>query len=167
MSKTAKIKPYLTSEEILLKIKGTVGFWRVQKWLIIYNALNYPRSAREIAAHLAVSESLVHKTIFEYNKYGVAAIETKGKGGRRNSYLNKEEEELFVNSYFEKAREGQIITAMEIKEDFEKKIGKKVNKTTIYRMLKRHGWRKIVPLPVHPKQNKEEREAFKKTLLKK
>ena len=34
MSKTAKIKPYLTSEEILLKIKGTVGFWRVQKWLI-------------------------------------------------------------------------------------------------------------------------------------
>jgi len=48
MSKTAKIKPYLTSEEILLKIKGTVGFWRVQKWLIIYNALNYPRSAREI-----------------------------------------------------------------------------------------------------------------------
>jgi len=31
------------------------------------NALNYLRSAREIAAHLAVSESLVHKTIFEYN----------------------------------------------------------------------------------------------------
>jgi len=59
MSKTAKIKPYLTSEEILLKIKGTVGFWRVQKWLIIYNALNYPRSAREIAAHLAVSYQLV------------------------------------------------------------------------------------------------------------
>lgn len=167
MSKTAKIKPHLTSEEILLKIKGTIGFWRVQKWLIIYNALNYPRSAKEIAAHLAVSESLVHKTIFEYNKYGVAAIETKGKGGRRNSYLSKEEEELFVNSYLEKAREGQIITAMEIKEDFEKKIGKKVNKTTIYRMLKKHGWRKIVPLPVHPKQKKEEREAFKKTLLRK
>ena len=34
MSKTAKIKLYLTSEEILLKIKGTVGFWGVQKWLI-------------------------------------------------------------------------------------------------------------------------------------
>lgn len=39
MSKTAKIKPYLTSEEILLNIKETVGFWRVQKWLIIYNTL--------------------------------------------------------------------------------------------------------------------------------
>jgi len=77
-----------------LKIKGTVGFWRVQKWLIIYNTLNYPRSAKEIAAHLAVSESLVHKTIFEYNKYGIASIETKGKGGRRNSCLSKEEKLL-------------------------------------------------------------------------
>lgn len=63
MSRTARIKLYLTSEEILLKIKGTVGFSRVQKWLIIYNALNYPRSAKEIAAHLSVSESLVHKII--------------------------------------------------------------------------------------------------------
>jgi transposase len=141
MSRTARIKLYLTSEEILLKIKGTVGFSRVQKWLIIYNALNYPRSAKEIVAHLAVSESLVHKTIFEYNKYGIASIETKGKGGRRNSYLSKEEEELFVNGYLEKAREGQIMPAMEIKEDFEKKIEKKVNKTTIYRML---NWRKFV-----------------------
>lgn len=168
MSKTAKIKPHLTNEEIHLKIKGTVGFWRVQKWLIIYNALNYPRSAREIANHLSVSESLVHKTIFEYNKYGAASIEKKkGKGGRRNSYMSEEEEEIFMKGYIEKARQGQIITAMEIKEDFEKKIGKKVNKTTIYRMLKRHGWRKIIPLPVHPKQNKEEREGFKKTLVRK
>jgi transposase len=92
---------------------------------------------------LGVSESLVHKTIFEYNKYGVASIEKKGKGGRRNSYMSEEEEELFTKNYKEKARQGQIMTAMEIKEDLEKKIGKKVNKTTVYRMLKRHGWRKI------------------------
>lgn len=89
---------------------------------------------------MAVSESLVHKTIFEYNKHGVGFIETKDKGGKRNSYLSKEEEELFINSYFEKVSQGQIITAMEIKENFEKKIGKKVSKTTIYKMFKRHGY---------------------------
>lgn len=77
------------------------------------------------------------------NKYGVEPIETKSKGGRRNSYLNKKEEKLFINGYFEKASQGQIIPAMEIKEDFEKKIEKKVNKTTIYRMLKKYWLEKI------------------------
>jgi Winged helix-turn helix len=34
----------------------------------------------------------------------------------------------------------------------------------MYRLLNRHGWRKLVPRPVHPKANKEEQEQFKKTL---
>jgi len=47
--------------------------------------------------------------------------------------------------------------------DFEKRIGLKVSKSTIYRLLHRHNWRKIVPLPFHPEQNKEVQAAFKKT----
>jgi len=60
----------------------------------------------------------------------------------------------------EKAREGQIITAMEIKENFEKKTGKGVNKTTIYRMLKRNGWRKIVPPSCTPQTEQGGRRSF-------
>ena len=50
-----------------------------------------------------------------------------------------------------------------IKEGFEKAIGKKVHKTSIYRLLERHNWRKIVPLPFHPKKDKEAQKHFKKT----
>ena len=35
--------------------------------------------------------------------------------------------------------------------------------STIYRLLDRHGWRKLVPRPVHPKADLEEQAAFKKT----
>jgi DNA-binding MarR family transcriptional regulator len=60
-----------------------------QRWLIIYNALVEPRSAAEIARHCGVSKATVHAVISRYNRRGVAAIETPGKGGRRRQYLTR------------------------------------------------------------------------------
>ena len=51
----------------------------------------------------------------------------------------------------------------EIKRAFEAEVGHKVAKTTIYRMLDRHDWRKIMPRPRHPKSDTEAQEGFKKT----
>jgi len=123
MSKITKLKTDYSESELISKIKQTTGFWRVQKWLIVYNAANYPRKAEEIANHLAVSVSLVHKTVSEFKKNGIKAIETIGKGGRKNSYLTIDEEKEFMNSYIQQALEGQIATVGQIKEDFEKKSG--------------------------------------------
>ena len=165
MSKVTKAKAHLTNEMIQQKIKTTVGFWRVQKWLIIHNAYNHPRHSQEIADHLAVSVSLVHKTVSEYNKYGASSIETKGKGGRYHSYLTPEEEQSFMEGFISQAQKGQISTVNEIKDAFEQLVGKKVNKSTIYRMLNRNGWRKIVPMPHHPQKDIEVQESFKKTSI--
>jgi transposase len=90
-------------------------------------------------------------------------VEGPGKGGRRRSYLSLEEETTFLESFRQAALTGQIATVSEIKEALEKRIGKKVHKTTIYRLLKRQGWRKVVPRPFHVDAKKEEQEAFKKT----
>jgi hypothetical protein len=38
-----------------------------------------------------------------------------------------------------------------------------VHKSTISRLLKRHGWRKPVPRPVHPKAKPQAQTEFKKT----
>jgi len=43
-------------------------------------------------------------------------------------------------------------------------LGYKVPASSVYRMLERHGWRKIVPRPSHPKADPQAQEAFKKTL---
>lgn len=167
MSRITKASDRLSADEIKSKIKSTTGFWRVQKWLIVYNALLYPRSSEEIAGHLAVNKSFVNKTISEYNRFGAGSIETKGKGGRRNSYLTVEQEKEFIGKFIDKAQRGYIATAMEIKRAFEKLIGKKVHKTTIYRLLERNYWRKVVPMPQHPKKDKQAQESFKKTSVKK
>ena len=129
-----------------------------KRWLIIYNALVDPREAKDIAKHTGVSVKTVHKLISTYNRLGIAAIETPGKGGRRNEYLTFEEEKELLTPFFELAKKGELTTVAQIKQEFEKKVGHEVDETTIYRLLKRHEWRKLVPRPFHPQANHEEQE---------
>jgi transposase len=135
-----------------------------QRWLILSNALVEPREAAEIAKHTGTTVAMVHRVIASYNRLGAVAVETPGKGGRRRQSMTWEEEQAFLAPFFTRAQRGEIATADEIKRAFEAQIGHEVHKSTISRLLKRHGWRKPVPRPVHPKANPETQAHFKKTL---
>jgi len=162
MGKVTKSIPHLSKEEVQERIKATVGFWRVQKWLVIWNALVDPRPAGEIALHTGLAEQTVHNLISQYNRLGPAAVEGPGKGGRRRAYLSWDEEALFLESFRQAALTGQIATVAEIKAALESRIGHQVHKTTVYRLLKRQGWRKVTPRAFHVDTNQEEQAAFKK-----
>jgi hypothetical protein len=41
-----------------------------------------------------------------------------------------------------------------------KKVGSAVAPSTVYRMLDRHGWRKVIPRPRHPKADMQAQDAF-------
>ena len=138
--------------------------WCRKRWLIIYNALVDPRRAEEIAKHCGVSKATVHQVISLYNRFGVSAVETPGKGGRRNGYLSLEEERHFLAPFFARAQTGEMATAAEIQRAFEVQVGHKVDDSMIYRLLDRHGWRKLMARPTHPKASKQAQEQFKKTL---
>ncbi len=153
MGRITKAFPHLSEEEIKARIKNTTGFLNVQKWLVIHNALVDPRPAQEIALHVGLAEQTVHNLISQYNRHGPETLEGPGKGGRRRSYLTWEEEVEFLKPFLQKALTGQDATANKIKTSLEDKLGHSVHKTTVYRLLKRHGWRKIVPRPVHIKQH--------------
>lgn len=73
------------------------------------------------------------------------------------------EERQLIDSFKEKARRGQIATAIQIQQADEQQCGFPVHKTTIYRLLERHQWRKIVPRPSHPKKDPSAVDEFKKT----
>ena len=122
-----------------------------------------PRSSAEIAKHTATTVGMVHQVISTYNRFGVAGIETPGKGGRRHQYLTLEAERQFLAPFFTHAEQGKIATAEEIKRAFEAQIGHEVDESTIYRLLSRHGWRKLVPRPRHPQAKQEAQDDFKKT----
>jgi transposase len=138
-------------------------FWCRQRWLIIYQALIAPRKAEEIATHTGASLTTVRRVISTYNRFGVAAVETPGTGGRRHEYLTLEQERAFLQPFFDRAAKGEIATVAEIQRAFEAAIQHPVHQSSIYRLLHRHGWRKLAPRSFHPKANPEEQATFKKT----
>jgi transposase len=106
---------------------------------------------------------MVHQVISAYNRLGVTAVETPGKGGRRHQYVTWEAEQAFLAPFFTRAQRGEIATVGEIKRAFEAHVGHEVHKSTISRLLKRHSWRKPMPRPVHAQASLEAQEQFKKT----
>jgi transposase len=164
MARITRAAPRLSAEEVKMRLKQDSRPWCRQRWLIIYNALVDPRGATDIAKHTGTTVAMVHQVISAYNRLGEASVETPGKGGRRHQYVTFEEEQAFLAPFFSHAQRGEIATAGEIKRAFEAQVGHTVHKSTISRLLKRHGWRKPMPRPVHPKADPAAQEQFKKTL---
>lgn len=164
MGSVTQAFPHLDIETVKQKLKIASKHWEKQRWQVIYNAMIDPRPAAEIAMHVGVSKGFVRKVIQQYNRLGVAAMTTPGKGGRRSCYLSWSAEKQLIDSLKEKARKGHIATAEEIKQAYEQLCGFAVHKTTIYRLLERHQWRKIIPRQSHPKKDPSAIEEFKKTL---
>ena len=164
MARVTRAAAHLSAAEVKRRLKHDPRPWCRERWLIIYNALVDPRPAEEIAKHCGVSPVTVHHVISAYNRRGVEAVETPGKGGRRSSYLSLEEEQAFLAPFVARAKLGEIATVAEVQHAFEAQIGQTVDDSTIYRLLHRHGWRKLMPRPRHPQATQEVQEQFKKTL---
>jgi transposase len=154
---------HLSVDEVKDRMKQEKRAVVLKRWWIIYHALVAPCKAAEVALHTGVSETTVHRVISTYNRQGPAALETPGKGGRRHQYLQLSEEQEFLTPFFEQAERGEIATVAHIQRAYETKVGHEVEKSTIYRLLKRHGWRKLMPRPRHPKADPQTQEQFKKT----
>src|SRR6266487_5257944 len=160
MARVTRVAPHLTLDEVKQKLHTATKPWLQQRWLVIYTALLVPRRAEEIAAQLGVSRPFVAKIASRYKRFGPQGLETSGPGGRRNEYLSKDEEVVFLAPFIERAAQGEIVTAKVIHQAFEQQIGHKVDESTIYRLLKRHQWRKVMPRPRHPQADPTAQEAF-------
>jgi transposase len=76
--------------------------------------------------------------------------------------LSPAEEAEILAEFAARAKQGGVLVVTEVKAAYENRVGRAVPKSTVYRMLARHGWRKIVPRRRHPRANREQQEAFKK-----
>jgi transposase len=152
-----------SKEEIftmLKKSKTKANFQRIQ---CVWLRAELNLSLSDIAKAIGWNETHVKKIHSQYLRNGSKALTGIGRGGRHNENLTPEEEDLLLMPFLEKAQNGGVLVATEIKLAYEKQVKHEVPKSTIYRMLARHGWRKIAPRPKHPKVDKEAQEEFKKT----
>ena len=82
-------------------------------------------------------------------------------GGRRPTLA---EEKALLTRFAKAAGAGELLNIHEVKVAYEKAIGHETSKSTVYNLLARHGWRKLMPRPFHPKRDIAAQNAFKKTI---
>ena len=135
---------------------------RVSKKLSILLLRFSGKSLAETAKQMNCSISTVRRLITEYHRDGLAEYMRSKYAGNHRS-LSIEEENEILSSFKKKADAGQIITVQDIKRAFDERIGKNTGRGYIYMLLKRHGWRKVMPRARHPKKADDEAiEASKK-----
>jgi transposase len=120
------------------------------------------KRAKAIEEAVGVSAPYVNQLAAKYFSGGIEAIAGNHYGGNRRN-MSKEEEELILKPFYETAEKGELIEVAEINKAYQEKVDHKVGEKQIYRVLHRHGWRKIMPRSRHPKKATEEAiEASKK-----
>ncbi len=141
-NRVTRAAAHLPEDAVYAQMQREKRPWRRKLWEIIYQALTVPRKAEDLARTVGVSASTVHRVIAAYNRGGVAAIETPGKGGRRHQYLTLEQERAFLQPFVARAIQGEIATVAEIHRALEERVGHPVDDSSTYRLLTRQGWSK-------------------------
>ena len=124
---------------------------RLQAILLRYEGL----TDEKIGEKLGYSRKRVSQLCAEFKAVGAVEYARHKYGGNHRAMSVAEEAEL-LEKFKERANKGEVVSAQEIKAEFDKKRGKDTGRGYIYMLLERHNWRKVMPRSRHPKKASDE-----------
>ena len=162
MKKPAQIRIWLDERDLGQWTREAKSAEELRRRLSIWlTFLGY--HAKEVAYWLQVSKQAVWLWVGQYNRQGPDGLERQGRGGRRWSFLSWEREVAVLEELRGRAERGEVLTAKGVLPQLSAVVGRPVSLPYVYRVLRRHRWRKLAPRPRHVKASAEKQEAFKKT----
>ena len=135
---------------------------RVDKKLQVLIMRHENKGNDEISAKTGYNVRYITTLMGQYKKQGLEEfIRIKQTSHNRN--LSEEQEAKILARFEEAADAGHELTVSEIRKGLESALGRETASSYVYRVLKRHKWRKVMPRPKHPKAAaKEEQDSSKK-----
>ena len=118
---------------------------RIQMVLLRESGMAQPA----IAAAMGVSLSTVNRAHMAYDDGGIKALKPKLNGGRKHQNMTLAEEKALLARFAKAAGAGEMLNIHDLKAAYEKAIGHPTSDSTVYNLLHRHGWRKLMPRPFH------------------
>ncbi|HYM98533.1 MAG TPA: helix-turn-helix domain-containing protein [Aestuariivirgaceae bacterium] len=132
---------------------------RIQMVLLRESGMAQPA----IAEAMGVSLSTVNRAHMAYDAGGIKALKPKANGGRKRENMTITEEKALLARFAKAAGAGEMLNVHDLKAAYEKAIGHETSHSTVYNLLARHRWHKLMPRPFHPKRDIVAQNAFKKT----
>ena len=128
---------------------------KIEKRLQVLEMYGAGKSQKEMQEASGFCRSYINLIIKAYKEKGLSAVgEAHYKGNHRN--MSYEEEEAVLAPFKAEAEAGKMIEVSKIKAAYEEKVGHKIGNGQIYYVLKRQGWRKVMPRSQHPNKASEE-----------
>jgi transposase len=116
----------------------------------------------QTAALLGVGRASVGRLRAQFRRTSAAGPQPRNWGGRRNALLTEDEETAFLAPWLEAASSGGMLVVSPLRAALAAKLGRTIKASVIYRLLARHGWRKVAPDTKHPKSDPAAQEDWKK-----
>jgi transposase len=76
--------------------------------------------------------------------------------------MSEEEERSFLAPWAKLSEEGGMLVVSPLRAALSQRLGRPVAASVVYRLLARHGWRKVAPDTRHPKSDPAVQEEWKK-----
>jgi len=160
--KTLQLKNKLTTKQIGIYLRNAKTIQEYKRWQCLYMVTAYAVDASFLADLTQQSVHTIYKVVQSFNAHGVEGVESKQKGGRLRALLGIEEEKAMMKSLGDRASQGLILQAKDIKKHIEQRVGKLVSDDYLWDLFKRNGWVKQSPRPEHPRKNRAAQNDFKK-----
>jgi hypothetical protein len=160
MARTARFSDEEIARACELRDKATTVM-ELRKALSVLLIAEAGLDANRTSEILGISE----RTVFR-NRSNVSHQDEKRQntwGGRRHYSMTIEEERDFLRPWEAIAIEGGVLSVPPVHAALVEKLGRSIPISTTYRLLARHGWRKVQPDTKHPKSKPVIQEEFKKT----
>jgi len=117
----------------------------------------------ETAVLLGVSRASVPRLQGRFRqRHAAGKAVPRNWGGRRRALLTWKEEQDFLAPWVEQAKAGSMLVVSSLRAAFAQHLGRPVTATVVYRMLARHGWRKVAPDTRHPAADPKVQQDWKK-----
>ena len=131
---------------------------RIQMVLLRESGMTQPA----IAEAMGVSLSTVNRAHMAYDGDGLEALKSKPSGGRKRENMTLAEEKALLARFAKAAGAGEMLNIYDLKAAYEEAIGHPTSNSTVYNLLDRHDWRKLMPRPFHPDRDIQAQIHFKK-----
>jgi transposase len=146
-------------ESLLKEAKDNDALRRLQS---VYFRAKFGYPAAQIAAMTGYSIGTIRNIHSAFLRDGFAIFNPGRPGGRNAAYMSPSAEAAFLESFTHAGDIGGILDVGPIHKALCAHVGRQVALSTAYDLLHRHGWRKIMPRPRHPKADKKAQADFKK-----
>ena len=143
MARPATGREFVETAKARIASAKTVDALRAAQALLL--PLEFGLSLEQTAVIIGLSKSRTGKlrTRFQRIECGVEQAKTK-KGLRNHARMSLDEEVKFLAPFITKAQDTGVLPIPELKAELERHTGRKASTSTVYQLLRRHGFSKFV-----------------------